>query len=123
EMDAAWRELWACPNVRDELLQILGVLAERLRRRTFTFGDSCARIHADYSLDEIAAAFDVRTARNALRRPQGMGVMSVKQHRTDMFCVTLEKSEDEYTPTTLYNDYPISSRRFHWESQSSTHED
>jgi hypothetical protein len=34
--------------------------------------------------------------------------------------VTLEKSEREYSPSTLYKDYAISPTLFHWESQSTT---
>lgn len=34
--------------------------------------------------------------------------------------VTLNKDPDHFSPTTLYNDYPISQTRFHWESQSVT---
>ncbi len=41
-------------------------------------------------------------------------------HRTDIFFVTLDKSGDNFSPTTRYNDYPISPSRFHWESQSTT---
>ncbi len=37
--------------------------------------------------------------------------------------MTLEKDEKEFTPTTLYEDYPISPTRFHWESQSVTRAD
>ena len=40
----------------------------------------------------------------------------------DLF-ITLEKSEQHYTPTTLYDDYPLSPTRFHWESQSTCHEE
>jgi hypothetical protein len=38
----------------------------------------------------------------------------------DAFFVTLHKSEADYSPTTLYRDYPISPTLFHWESQSRT---
>ncbi len=38
----------------------------------------------------------------------------------DAFFVTLHKSEADYSPTTMYRDYPISPTLFHWESQSST---
>ena len=34
--------------------------------------------------------------------------------------VTLEKSERDYSPSTLYKDYAISPELFHWESQVST---
>lgn len=38
----------------------------------------------------------------------------------DAFFVTLKKSEADYSPTTMYADYPISPTLFHWESQSGT---
>ena len=38
----------------------------------------------------------------------------------DAFFVTLKKSEADYSPTTMYRDYPISPTLFHWESQSTT---
>ncbi len=38
----------------------------------------------------------------------------------DAFFVTLKKSESDYSPTTMYADYPISPELFHWESQSTT---
>ena len=34
--------------------------------------------------------------------------------------MTLEKSERDYSPSTLYKDYAISPMLFHWESQSGT---
>ena len=34
--------------------------------------------------------------------------------------MTLKKSEADYSPTTMYRDYPISPTLFHWESQSTT---
>ena len=39
---------------------------------------------------------------------------------SDLFFVTLEKSERDYSPSTLYKDYAISPTDFHWESQSGT---
>jgi hypothetical protein len=46
-----------------------------------------------------------------------------QRHKVELLFVTLDKSEGNYTPTTLYDDYPISPSRFHWQSQSTTHED
>jgi hypothetical protein len=40
--------------------------------------------------------------------------------KTDLFMVTLNKGEGDYSPTTLYKDYAVSSDLFHWESQSTT---
>ena len=40
--------------------------------------------------------------------------------RSNLLFVTLEKIEKDYSPTTMYKDYAISARRFHWQSQSRT---
>ena len=34
--------------------------------------------------------------------------------------VNLRKSEREFSPTTMYRDYALSDRLFHWESQNAT---
>ncbi len=34
--------------------------------------------------------------------------------------MTLQKTEEDYSPTTMYEDYLISHELFHWQSQSNT---
>ena len=48
------------------------------------------------------------------------GVWYSAARNIDAFFVTLTKSEADYSPTTMYADYPISPTLFHWESQSTT---
>ncbi len=48
------------------------------------------------------------------------GVWYSHDNNVDAFFVTLKKSEADYSPTTMYRDYPISPTLFHWESQSTT---
>ncbi|HEY9503460.1 MAG TPA: DUF3427 domain-containing protein, partial [Pyrinomonadaceae bacterium] len=40
--------------------------------------------------------------------------------KADLFFVTLNKTESDYSPTTMYEDYAISDNLFHWQSQSTT---
>ncbi|MBN6056084.1 DUF3427 domain-containing protein [Nonomuraea sp. RK-328] len=70
-------------------------------------------VHARYSKNEVLAAFGVD-------KPAHMreGVKYVQEHRADLFFVTIDKSEDHYSPTTLYHDRAISEELFQWESQS-----
>ncbi|TDD01321.1 DUF3427 domain-containing protein [Nonomuraea deserti] len=70
-------------------------------------------VHARYSKNEVLAAFGID-------RPAHMreGVKYVQEHRADLFFVTIDKSEDHYSPTTLYHDRAISENLFQWESQS-----
>ena len=48
------------------------------------------------------------------------GVKWLADYGTDIFTVTLNKSEKRFSPSTRYRDYPISPTLFHWESQSLT---
>ena len=57
-----------------------------------------------------------------LLRTQG-GVYKDDSANANIFYVTLDKDPKHFTPTTLYNDYPISPTRFHWETQGVTRED
>jgi hypothetical protein len=125
QLSAAWTALWNSDALRDEIDQLLGVIADRVRRTTIALSGGLAgvplRVHATYSLDEIMAGFDERNSKDGVKRIQ-LGVHYIKKRRCDLLFVTLEKSEKEYSPTTLYNDYAISPTRFHWETQSGCHE-
>lgn len=74
------------------------------------------RIHARYQREEILAALDFPRLPNSFRE----GVWYSPDHNVDAFFITLKKSEADYSPTTMYADYPISPELFHWESQSTT---
>jgi hypothetical protein len=76
------------------------------------------RVHGKYSRDEVLAAFG--QIDDVSGTPIREGVWRHKPSGCDVFFVTLQKSEREYSPTTMYRDYAISSRLFHWESQSTT---
>jgi len=77
-------------------------------------------IHAAYTRDEILVALGHWTFSE--RPSQREGVLHLRERKMDCFFVTLQKSEDEYSPTTMYEDYLISHDLFHWQSQSSTSE-
>lgn len=48
------------------------------------------------------------------------GVKWLPEKQLDVFLVTLKKTEKNYSPTTLYQDYAINETLFHWQSQSTT---
>ena len=48
------------------------------------------------------------------------GVKWQPAKNTDVFFITLNKSDKDYSPTTMYNDYSINEILFHWQSQSTT---
>lgn len=81
-----------------------------------TLADIPLKIHARYQREEILAALDYPHKPNSFRE----GVWYSSARNIDAFFVTLMKSEADYSPTTMYADYPISPTLFHWESQSTT---
>lgn len=113
--------LWAHPALREELLAVFDVLEGRLDHVTLPLlhpGGMPLRVHATYRMQEIMAAFgDVRDGGLYLPRE---GVHFDVRSGCDLLFVTLVKDEEDYSPTTMYADYALDERRFHWQSQSGT---
>lgn len=72
-------------------------------------------LHCTYSRDQLLVAMDFM--KPAIVRE---GVKWLPEKGLDVFFVTLNKSDKDYSPTTMYNDYSISETLFHWQSQSTT---
>lgn len=50
----------------------------------------------------------------------GPGVVHFEEQATYSFLITFQKSEKDFSPSTMYEDYPISRTRIHWQSQNNT---
>jgi hypothetical protein len=112
------------PQVRHELRELLGVLAERIDHVAVpltTHPEIPLAIHARYTRVEILAAFGIGTA--ARVAPWQSGVYWAKDARSDLLAFTLDKTSGGFSPTTRYKDYAISRDLIHWESQSVTRAD
>ena len=112
-------------DLRFEMLELLDILDDGIRnvpKPALPGTDVPLASHASYSLAEIMAAFGIKDKKGAVLLPQA-GVFWDPASRTDLLFVTLEKSENDYSPTTRYDDFPISPSLFHWESQNSTRAD
>src|SRR5699024_7829495 len=48
------------------------------------------------------------------------GVALNKNSNVEALFVNLKKSEEEFSPTTMYDDYAINETLFHWQSQNQT---
>ncbi len=117
QRDERLARFWAEPARCMELRQLAEVLRERIHRVTepVGLGRTPLRVHARYSRNEACAAFGVANP-GTLRE----GVKWLESEQADIFFVTLVKSEQHYSPTTLYADRAITETLFQWESQSTT---
>jgi len=111
------------PAARDELRSVVDLAFDGARHQTIALEDALAevplRVHARYQREEVLAALGYASLQ---RKPNSFreGVLPVPDLNVDAFFVTLKKSEADFSPTTMYRDYPISPTLFHWESQSTT---
>lgn len=75
-------------------------------------------VHCRYTTDQILAAFGYWNAEKAPTFREG--VLYLREKATDIFFITLNKSEKDFSPSTLYEDYALNERLFHWQTQSRT---
>lgn len=72
-------------------------------------------LHCTYTRDQLLVALDFLKP-STVRE----GVKWLPDHNLDVFFITLNKSDKDYSPTTMYNDYSVNEWLFHWQSQSTT---
>lgn len=122
-MDEAIRHVLNCKEFRDEIAEILTYKLEHIEfvdiQNTFSF--PCPLdIHCSYSTDQVLAAFGYYNEEKAPAFREGVKYFEDKQ--TDIFFITLHKSDKDFSPSTLYEDYAINEQLFHWQTQSRTSE-
>lgn len=75
-------------------------------------------LHCTYTRDQILVAMDFMKPATVRE-----GVKFLAEKKIDVFFITLNKSDKDYSPSTMYRDYSINERLFHWQSQSTTSAD
>jgi superfamily II DNA or RNA helicase len=117
----AVQQLWAHPQVRRELDELLAILPARIEHLQVPLGlapEIPLNVHARYTRNEILAALG--SGAGAKPATWQTGVHWDARSQTDVFAFTLDKSSGAFSPTTRYRDYAISRELVHWESQSAT---
>lgn len=114
--------LSAHPGLRNDLLELFSWLLSHTppaKKQTYSStGD--LRLHASYSRDQIFTLLGLGTFEK--RIVTQAGVHHFPQKRSDLFFVDINKDAADFSPTTMYDDYAITDRKFHWQSQSATSE-
>jgi len=112
------------PVMRNELIELLNYLLAKVdivtQKPNLPF--FCPlEIHGAYTRDEILSGLGWWTFEKQPSMREG--VRHVPELKADLLFVTLNKTEMDYSPTTMYDDYAISDTLFHWQSQSTTSAD
>ncbi len=69
-------------------------------------------LYGCYSADEIHLLTE-----GVLKRGVPLGTQYISSKKLGLVFVTLNKSDKEYSPTTLYKDYAVNATTFHWQSK------
>lgn len=73
-------------------------------------------LHCSYNINQIMAAYGYY---DEYKSPEFReGVKYFEDKKTDIFLINLNKSEKDFSPSTMYDDYAVTPTLFHWQSQS-----
>jgi len=121
QLDKLLSRFWKYPEIVREYHDLVRYLLDEISHFTKAWEndfDIPLELHSRYSRDEILASFsDIRKGK--LYQPRE-GVYYHKETKCNLLFVTLNKSEKDYSPSTMYRDYAISESLFHWQTQSNT---
>lgn len=76
------------------------------------------KIHSRYTRDQILVALGLSTISKISTNREGVA-LNKKQNIEALF-INLKKSEEDFSPSTMYDDYAINETLFHWQSQNKT---
>lgn len=103
-----------------EIIEVLELLVDRIDFKELDTNlpfQQPLKVHARYTRDQILAAFSLSSFER--KSPSREGVAEVSDLNTELLFINLIKSEENFSPTTMYDDYAINETLFHWQSQNS----
>lgn len=125
-LEKSIKEIGRNKRLINEIIEVLELLIDRISFKEIDIKlpyDQPLKVHARYTRDQILVAFKMSTFEKKSSNSIGVGVAENKEINTEILFVDLIKSEEDYSPTTLYDDYAISETLFHWQSQNQTRSD
>lgn len=120
-IEESFRRVAQNPSLLCDLEEVLAWADEesRIGSTSLNLPFPCSlELHATYGNDEIKAALGGASFESA--GVTGVGRLHFPQIKTIVSLVTFQKTEKEFSPSTMYQDYPISRELLHWETQGQT---
>lgn len=111
-------------EIRTEIKDLLQYIYDNIHfvEKKVNLGfSSPLRLHCRYSRDQVLSALGYYSEDKM--PAQREGVLYLKEEKVDVLLITLNKTEKDYSPSTMYEDYAINDHLFHWQTQNRTSED
>ena len=108
-----------------EIRELTEYLISNIETKTFSVGEGlpfALEQYGCYTREEVFAIFGRQTAEKKMQGSVA-GVFNIEELNTELFFVTLNKSDKDFSASTMYDDYVVSENQFHWKSQNTdTHQ-
>ena len=105
---------------KQEILEIVSYLLANLKLKTSPLCSDIIpglELYGCYTREEIFTLVGRQTA-DVRMQGAASGVFNLQEYNATILFVTLNKSDKEFSPSTLYDDYLINEEYFHWQSQN-----
>jgi superfamily II DNA or RNA helicase len=119
-LELSIKELGRNKVMIDEMIEVLEVLIDRIDFKEIDINlpyKQPLKLHSRFTRDQILAAFGLSTFEKKSSSREGVAVN--ENLNTELLFINLIKSEENFSPTTMYDDYAINETLFHWQSQNS----
>jgi superfamily II DNA or RNA helicase len=119
-LESSIREIGLNKVLLDEIIEVLEILIDRIGFKEIEINlpyNQPLKVHARYTRDQVLAAFGLSTFEK--KSPSREGVAENTNLNTELLFINLIKSAENFSPTTMYDDYAINETLFHWQSQNS----
>lgn len=103
----------------NEIIEVLEILIDKIGFKEIDIQlpyEQPLKLHARYTRDQILVAFGLSTFNKKSSNREGAA--ENKKLNTEILFINLIKSEEDFSPTTMYEDYAISETLFHWQSHN-----
>ncbi|MEO7046448.1 MAG: DUF3427 domain-containing protein, partial [Ferruginibacter sp.] len=118
-LDESIKEIGKNNILLAEIIQVLEILIDNIAFNELDIElpySQPLKLHARYTRDQILAAFRLSTFKKKSSNREG--VAENAELKSELLFINLIKSEENFSPTTMYDDYAINESLFHWQSQN-----
>ncbi|PKG53292.1 DUF3427 domain-containing protein [Olleya sp. 1-3] len=108
----------------EEIKEVLELLIEKIDFKELPIQlpyQQPLKLHARYTRDQILSAFRFSDFHKKSSNREGTALN--KDLKTEILFINLVKSEENFSPTTMYDDYAVNELLFHWQTQNSARPD
>ncbi len=119
-LEKSIKQIGANTILVEEIKEVLELLIENIDFKELPISlpyEQPLKLHSRYTRDQILTAF--RKSSFEKKSSNREGTAENKNLNTELLFINLIKSEENFSPTTMYDDYAVNELLFHWQTQNS----